>query len=198
MIRLVPDDELPLLGEPPPVEFANSLYRDGDDWIDFLADAPAAARWFEAAAHSSAVGAAPQVRADQVADLRELRDAVRALLEAALSGTRPDLDSVDAVNRAAAAAPAFPQLDWPALRTVRVGGGLPGTLALLASETIALVTGPDARRLRRCTAPGCAMLYVKHHPRRAWCNPSCGQRVRQARYYRRQRAAGASLGSTTR
>lgn len=184
---MVVDEDLPLLGEPLPVEFANSLYRDGDSWIDFLADAPAATRWFAAAADTSVLEVAPEVRPPQVHDVRGLRDAVRALIETALAGDRPDPADVDTVNRAAAAAPAFPELHWPEVRTVRVAGGLTGTLALVASEAIALVAGPDARRLRRCTAPGCGLLFVKHHPRRAWCNPSCGQRVRQARYYRSQR-----------
>lgn len=179
---MVDIEDLPLLGEPLPVEFANSLYLDGDGWIDFLADAEAATQWCQAA-----IAAAPGVGPAQVPDLRRLRDAVRTLLESALSGDRPGQRVVDLVNRAAAAAPAFPQLDWPGVRTVRLSDGLPGTLAQLAAEAIALVTGPDAGRLRRCTAPGCAMLYLKQHPRRAWCNPSCGQRVRQARYYRRHR-----------
>lgn len=181
------DEDLPLLGEPLPVEFANSLYRDGDDWIDFLADAPAATRWFAAAAGSAVLEVAPEIGPQQVNDVRGLRDAVRAVMETVVAGGRPDQGVVDVVNRAAASAPAFPQLHWPEVRTVRVAGGLPGTLALVASEAIAVVAGPAARRLRRCTAPGCAMLFVKDHPRRAWCNPSCGQRVRQARYYRSQR-----------
>jgi predicted RNA-binding Zn ribbon-like protein len=175
-------DELPLLEEPLPVEFANSWYLDGDDWVEFLGDDDAVARWFAAV-----IGPAPAVPAAKV---RALRDAVRAVLEAAVDGRRPADAQIQRVNAAAARDPAVPRLRW----TNSGPAADPGDqdlLARIAGEAIALVTGPAARDLRRCTAPGCAMLFVKQHPRRAWCNPSCGARVRQARYYRRHRTSPA-------
>jgi predicted RNA-binding Zn ribbon-like protein len=51
--------------------------------------------------------------------------------------------------------------------------------------------GSGAGRLRRCEAPGCINYYLKDHPRRAWCSPKCGNRVRVARHYHRHRHTGS-------
>ena len=41
--------------------------------------------------------------------------------------------------------------------------------------------------LRTCGAPGCVLMFLKHHPRREWCSNACGNRARQARHYDRTR-----------
>jgi len=47
-----------------------------------------------------------------------------------------------------------------------------------------LVAGVNATSQRQ--APGCALFFLKDHPRRERCNPACGNRVRAARAYRKQ------------
>ena len=47
--------------------------------------------------------------------------------------------------------------------------------------------GPHRAELRACHAPGCVLLFLKDHPRRAWCSDACGNRARQARHYARTR-----------
>ena len=94
-----------------------------------------------------------------------------------------------ALNDAAAACPRSTQLAADGTRRVRYHADDPTQIALaaIAAETIALVSGPRARDLRACDAPGCGVAFLRDHPRRTWCSPACGNRARQARHYARQR-----------
>jgi len=186
------DEELPLLDEPLPVELANTLYRGGGVEIDFLADGEAASRWVQAVApRLGPVDVA--VDDDVAAALRSLRDAVREVLLACLERRAPAAPVVRTLNAHARRAPSAPRLDWPAggqptaARDHLGAAPLDVLVAVVAGEAIALVSGPQRAALRRCEAPACGMLFVKDHPRRTWCNPGCGHRARQARYYRRKR-----------
>jgi predicted RNA-binding Zn ribbon-like protein len=133
----------------------------------------------------------------------ELRRAVRALFARAVSPAPPSppdahrLMTADQamahLNTAAARELVAPQMDWPA-------EGVPATrllsaendpyvrlLAALARATIDFLSGPQRTQLRSCTAPRCVRYFVKSHGRQEWCKPSCGNRARAARHYRRQR-----------
>ncbi|WP_440101770.1 CGNR zinc finger domain-containing protein [Streptosporangium sp. H16] len=57
--------------------------------------------------------------------------------------------------------------------------------------SIGFLTGPRREDLRACTAPRCVRYFVKKHGRQEWCKPSCGNRARAARHYRRHSAADA-------
>lgn len=57
----------------------------------------------------------------------------------------------------------------------------------LADSAITLLTGPDRQRVRACPAPRCVRYFLQAHSRQEWCKPSCGNRVRAARHYRRHR-----------
>ncbi|WP_406632129.1 CGNR zinc finger domain-containing protein [Amycolatopsis sp. WGS_07] len=61
-------------------------------------------------------------------------------------------------------------------------------LARVARESIALLGGPDAAKLRACYAPGCVLYFMKTHPRREWCSVACGNRARAARHYEKVRS----------
>ncbi len=139
------------------------------------------------------------VPADQ-ADLkafRELRRALRDLAGVLTEDTRAvaqgrDLErAVAEVNRAARSARQWPQLtvrDGELVRHNESEGPLAlQALASIAAEAVELFTGENRVLLRACYAPGCVLYFVKDHPRREWCSPSCGNRVRAARHYRRNR-----------
>lgn len=171
--------EFPILGtEPLAVELANTLYGRED----FLRTREQVDQWF-AQVGQPAVDA---VRA------RTLRDAVHRLFAAAVEGAAPDPEDVAVVN--AFATPTRPELRWsadgPAVRHVDTATGGAAVLGRIASRAIDLLAGPAV--LRRCTAPGCSLFFVRDHPRRRWCNPGCGHRDRQARYYRRKRRSEVS------
>lgn len=139
------------------------------------------------------------VPADQgdLTAFRALRQALRDLAGVLTEDTRAvaqdrDLErAVGEVNRAARSARQWPQLavhDGELLRH-NESEGTPArqALASIAAEAVELFTGENRVLLRACYAPGCVLYFVKDHPRREWCSPSCGNRVRAARHYRRNR-----------
>ena len=177
----------PLRDQPLPIELHNTLYattrgepRDG------IADAAGLAAWLEAVAGDLPV-AAQTVDASGLAAFHALRAAVREAIAAAI-GARPVPPRARRVlNDTAAACPRSVQLAADGTRRVRphADDATQIVLAAIAHETIGLVSGPRARDLRACGAPGCVLAFVKDHPRRAWCSPACGNRARQARHYAR-------------
>jgi predicted RNA-binding Zn ribbon-like protein len=163
-------------------------------------DAAAGAAPADGETSGAAAGAAPAdgetsgadgARAEDLDTALALREAVRELFVAAVERRSPALSAVQAVNDAAALAPAADQLRWGRAGPVRVRSSptatdLQSALAALAEDAIALVC--DHRGdLIACEAPGCVRLLLKDHPRRHWCSTRCGDRVRAARYYRRSR-----------
>jgi len=184
-------DDFPLIGEPLPVEFANSLYASEGGDIDFLATPAHIQKWFELAA--AEVPFPTRLSGAEANALRELRDAIRAVLRAVAAGTVPGSDNVAMLNRYAARAPWSVHLGWnhagsPVATERRHGTTVDTVLGRLAGEAIVVVAGPSGPLIRQCTGPGCAMLFVKDHHKRRWCHHSCGHRARQANYYRRKKA----------
>jgi predicted RNA-binding Zn ribbon-like protein len=170
----------------PALALANSRRAGSAGAVDELASLGSLRRWL-AAQGLSAEGA------DRAAlvFLRELRAAIRELLLARIEGRAPAAPALAAVNAAASAAPTAPRLVWgDEPREERNAAGVAGAAlagALLASDAIALVSGPAHTDLRACEAPGCMRLLLKDHPRRHWCSTRCGDRVRASRYYHRHR-----------
>lgn len=134
---------------------------------------------------------------DELKAFRELRQALRDLAGVLTEDTRViakdrDLErAVAGVNRAVRSVRQWPQLlvrDGELLQhNESEGSPARQALAAIAAEAIELFTGEDRELLRACYAPGCVLYFVKDHPRREWCSPSCGNRVRAARHYRRNK-----------
>jgi predicted RNA-binding Zn ribbon-like protein len=185
----------------------NTLWADRDGVHDALADPAGAVAWLRAVGPRTEIPvdgfgapgdrAGAEAEAEAVArQLRPLRDALRRLAAEATGDPRPTTGpadrsaAIDTINRAAAAAPSWPELSWPdggpATRQLRSRG--PASRALLsavAGQAAVLFAGPDRGRLRACLAPGCVLYFVQNHPRREWCSAGCGNRARVARHYRR-------------
>ncbi|OUC91980.1 CGNR zinc finger domain-containing protein [Streptomyces swartbergensis] len=139
--------------------------------------------------------------AAQLAAVRDLRAAVRALFARAVRPAEPSPadatrllpvpEAVRRLNEAAARTPTVPVLDWPEgagpdvrRQPVRAGEDL---TAALAHAVITFLASPDRDRLRACHAPRCVRYFLKDHPRQEWCKPSCGNRARVARHHQRHR-----------
>jgi predicted RNA-binding Zn ribbon-like protein len=175
----------------PALALVNSHRNDAHGPVDDLATPASLGAWL------AEQGLLPHARADDaaLAAVRELRGAVRELLEARIEVRAPDHAAVETVNAAAAAAPTARRLIWTDPATPReerycLGpGGLSLARALLAADAIDLVTGPAHADLLACPAPGCLRLLLRDHPRRRWCSTRCGDRVRASRYYHRHREA---------
>ena len=182
--------------EPLVVEFANTRYDDRGVILDYLASAELLNGWFTSYAElQGEVDAtwAPArpifVPARDAGRVRDFRDHVHQVLAALADGKHPGDESIAALNDCAAQAHSSLRLEWSAGETpVAVGNssttGTTRLLADLATDAITLAAGPD--EVVRCLGPNCRMLFVKTHPRRQFCDPSCGQRARQARYDRRR------------
>ncbi|MGW6910565.1 CGNR zinc finger domain-containing protein [Streptomyces sp. NPDC054940] len=191
----------------PALELASTIRHDGDGGVaDDLATADGLARWIQAQSdlldghvRTADIAADDDLRTELV----ELRRAVRALFARAVSPAPPS--SADAhrlmpadqalahLNAVAARETVVPQLDWPTDGAPTAGllsaENDPGVrlVATLARSAIDFLTGPQRDQLRACTAPRCVRYFVKSHGRQGWCKPSCGNRARAARHYRRQR-----------
>ncbi|MER5323877.1 CGNR zinc finger domain-containing protein [Streptosporangium roseum] len=193
------------------LELASTVRHDGDGGVaDDLATAQGATRWLgERAGLLAGCGVAGAFEADDALmdEIVELRQAVRALFARAVSPApaspadahrlMPADRALALLNAAAARELVAPQLDWP-------GGALPEArllsaerdsglriVAALARAAIEFLAGPERERLRACAAPRCVRYFLKEHGLQEWCKPSCGNRARAARHYRRQRAADA-------
>ncbi|MBX9365059.1 ABATE domain-containing protein [Streptomyces sp. WAC04114] len=140
--------------------------------------------------------------AAQLAAVRELRAAVRALFARAVrpgepspadaARLMPPEEAVRQLNEAAARTPTVPVLDWPEGATPLVHQKAVRTAddpaAALAQAVIAFLASPERDRLRACHAPRCVRYFLKEHPRQEWCKPSCGNRARVARHHQRHKA----------
>ncbi|MGA5701644.1 CGNR zinc finger domain-containing protein [Peterkaempfera bronchialis] len=175
----------------------NTKQRGPDGVVDRLATGPEAAEWLR----SHGLVAEPGVRIGEpeVVRLAELRAAIRDLFTAQADCRTPAPDSVAAVNAAAAAQPAAPQVDWADAgrpsrrwRSARPGG-LEAGMAALAWDAIDVVCGEKGAMLRRCEAHGCVRIFLREHARRRWCSTTCGDRVRAARHHRAQQATAEGV-----
>ncbi|MFC0865461.1 CGNR zinc finger domain-containing protein [Sphaerimonospora cavernae] len=191
-------DDLPLIGEPLPLELVNTTYVKGGmrgSVVDALCVPEDLDKWF--ALHQdnfdASLGAALRdvapASGDHLSRFRVLRRALRALATARTDGTAPSAAAVGLVNRTAQLSAHWDELDpadpFVALR--RWGEADPRLVALgvVAQEGVRLLAGASAVGLRACSAPGCVLFFIKSHPRREWCTVGCGNRVRVARYSRR-------------
>lgn len=182
--------------EPLPVRFMNTVWADTSGVHDVL-DSPEALRGWLIAAGVGADEELGDPTGDEFADSRLLRDALRRLAAHTTEDSRTSalsaLDVDAAVAAVNAAVKGLPQLHL-ALHDGRLeceqlvrGSAIRTCLAAIARESLDVLTGPTAARLRACYAPGCVLYFVKAHPRREWCSDGCGNRVRAARHYQRTR-----------
>lgn len=132
--------------------------------------------------------AAPVPGEEELSRLTELRAAIRELLAALAEDRAPDTTAVEAVNAAARADAAAPQLTWRDGPQRDWHSPRPGTIdaaaAALARDAIDLASSDRGPLVRPCEAHGCVRFFVREHARRRWCSTTCGDRVRAARHHR--------------
>lgn len=181
---------LPVLGEPTPIELANTRYRDGDETIEFLPDAALVTAWFDASPTAWVLGAPRRWSESDRRRLVELRDAVDDLIRSRIQVRAPERGAVERLNAAARSVTRRVELDWHRsdgprrVELVDAAGPVDAVLASIAVQAIDLLAGPDAELLRVCANDDCELLFLRQHHRRRWCHNSCGHRHRQAAYYR--------------
>jgi len=166
----------------PALALVNSRRLTPGGPVDDLGEPGSATTWLREHGTAAVVGG------EELNRLTDLRTAVRELLAALAEGRAPAPTTVDAVNAAARADPAAPQLTWrngPSRewRSTRPGS-LDAALATLARDAIEVVSGELGPLVRPCEAHGCVRYYLREHARRRWCSTTCGDRVRAARHQR--------------
>jgi predicted RNA-binding Zn ribbon-like protein len=204
----------PIAAPPLSVLFANTVWAERGKLRDAVDTAEKLASWLgrhRPAFNTLTDPAAPDppmpftavtpLSAADLAVFLSLRDAVRVLMgtavdEAPADEAPADPEAVAVLNRCAARVPAWPELiPGPSgggfRRQLRGAAARPAdaALAALAWDAIDLLAGENLALLRACRAPGCVQYFIKDHPRRNWCSPSCGNRARVANHYVRTRAA---------
>jgi predicted RNA-binding Zn ribbon-like protein len=198
----------PVMGEPLPVEFMNTIWADRAGIHDALGTEEDARSWLRSVSPRLApsgddLGSWLERPADFPAtleQLRLLRDAMRRLAAEQTADPRerassPVVDLDDAlatVNNAAAAAPHWSRLHWhpgAGLRreTHTAAGPEAAMGGILAEQAVDLFSSETVGQLRACLGPGCVLYFVKQHQRREWCSAACGNRARAARHYQRHR-----------
>jgi len=185
-------DEVPLLGEPLAIELANTVYAVRGEVRDGLATVADVQRWVDL--HSgdltaTVAGGRSRLSAPDAQRIRELRDTVGAVLDAAVAGRAPTAGQRRVLNRLSAAGPRWEALSDtqpPAVALLSPSSPVEALLADIARSTMTLVTEPRRGAIRACPAPGCVLHFVKDHPRRQWCSAGCGNRARVARHYARR------------
>jgi predicted RNA-binding Zn ribbon-like protein len=185
--------QYPMLGEPLPIELANTVFAHGGRLRDGLTTAAQLNAWLRTNA-KLAPGRARVSSATQLETFRALRDALRQLFDALIDTTPPPREALELVNELSARAPSFPRLEWvgvdpPTARTVETGEPDATMVAAVARAGIELLAGPDRELLHKCHGPGCVLFFIRQHPRREWCSAACGNRARVARHYHRHRSA---------
>jgi predicted RNA-binding Zn ribbon-like protein len=197
-------------GEPVAVELMNTVDVDQGEVRDKLASTAGVACWLgtvadqitptitdDAAArlHQLLDGAGEDTLRPVGPALRELRNTLRRLAAAVTDDPRPpitgpDLSRSDAITSLNAFMTTSPELVWPPDGQPYLAYRARGSVAelvvgLIAHQGVELLGSPRRHHLRACVAPNCDRFFLKTHSRREWCSPTCGNRARVARHYRR-------------
>jgi len=181
----------PLLGEPLSLDLVNTRVRKGGVDVDLLEGPSALTVWLAAEA-----GRQPWEGTATATDLRvvrSMRDAIAELLTARRTGVPPRQRALQTVNAALSSSTTSIRLVWtPAGPRAKVRVATLGRDALLhalAVDAVSILTGPQAKLLRRCAHPECVLQFLARNSRRRWCSAAvCGNRTRVARHYLRQQA----------
>jgi predicted RNA-binding Zn ribbon-like protein len=181
----VPPERWSWLGEPLGIDFANTVRRRGGDYTELLESGADLRAW--AARQASRVPDPPLGSADaRLGEVRELRDAIFALL-LSTAQREPVPPGVERrVNAALAAAPLVPQLRDGTVELVAPAGADPldELLARATASALELLPSPA---LAYCDAPSCGQFFMRSRRDQRWCGPACGTRTRVARHASRKR-----------
>ena len=186
-------------GGRPSLDFVNTCRNReagrADEVAEYLRDPDDFTAWLRAAGRA---GFSPAVDEETLAGALTLREAISALVTAAVVGDSAPAAAVRCVNTWLALPPQRPVLHLeagvPVLGPAPAAGTPRGVLAMIAADAAELL-GTDLReRLRICPGPGCRGRFLDDSPagRRRWCSMAvCGNRNKAAMY---RQAAHAAAG----
>ncbi|TCC17938.1 CGNR zinc finger domain-containing protein [Kribbella sindirgiensis] len=171
------------------LEFANTaIALPGGQYVDLLGSPAAVSHWLIARNLAPEDADVQEMCATQ---LRALREHIRSLFAARVTGAPALPAALDAVNDALTRVPTAALLRWDdktgpyrahACPTNEI---LEHALATISASAADLLTSEEA--LTACESTPCNR-YLIRHGRRHWCSTRCGDRVRAARAYARRTA----------
>ncbi|WP_405771617.1 ABATE domain-containing protein [Streptomyces sp. NBC_01538] len=195
-----PPPPAPGAEEYPALDFANSsVALPGGQFLDLLGTPATAGQWLT---ERDLAPADAGLRETCTAQLRSLREQIRALLASRVDGHAAPPSALTAVNDALTRAPAASLLRWDEAHGLHRAASHPTTqildhaLASLAANAADLLTGSDADRLAACGSAPCTR-YLLRTGRRHWCSTRCGDRARAARAYARRTQPASPSTSTS-
>lgn len=173
----------------PALDLVATVGRRPSAWIERLGDTERLSAWTDGAGFPLAEG---DLTEETLGDLRELREAIFAVVTNVLAGEPVEPTAAGLVNDCAAIRTTPPRLALAPsgrLDEQRRRWSPPELKAALARDAISLVTDPARRRrLRLCDSPICRMIFLDGpggRPRR-WCSMQrCGNSTKAAAYRRR-------------
>ena len=121
-------------------------------------------RWY---AEAGVAGAPVPVTGADLAEARAVREAVYRTVKALIGGQPPADADEDIINRAAAMPPPVPRMRRNAVLLAAASPDpAASALSAVARDAIGLFTTTDARRMRECASPECALLFLRSQPPR--------------------------------
>lgn len=173
------------------LDFINSEYGTGDERHDCFEDALSVTDWLKTAGLMLKDTEAPP---GLLAEARQLRDAARVIVYAAMKPVAADLS---VINRILQAGHPETRLQWDENTQqycidVRSGTHSPESLLWpVADALVKLVTDDKFEYVRQCEAHDCILLFhdlSKSH-RRRWCSmATCGNRMKVAAFRNRKKS----------
>jgi predicted RNA-binding Zn ribbon-like protein len=167
------------------LDFLATLGGPAGNRIERLAAPGDLSRWIAEAGIAAGASASRKL----LDDARELREAIRRLLDCARQGRRPGASDVTLVNEWARSPVIAPQIGRDFARVLVGPDPVTGALARIARESVEFMTGPELARVRNCA--GCTLLFIdRSRPgTRRWCSMErCGNRDKTARYRQNRRS----------
>jgi predicted RNA-binding Zn ribbon-like protein len=183
------------------LDFLNTELASNGEALELLPDATAVARWM---VHADLLTETAAKRLEQawvrnprigktVVELRRFRDRLRAAVFALEAGSPVAAEFLDYLNSLLQTHPMYPCVrrdgDGGYSQTFSFEPRLPDDLlGPLAQETMILLTGIAADRVRKCEGCPVHFLDVSKKAARRWCSMKlCGNKVKVAAYQQRQR-----------
>lgn len=177
------------LGDNLALDFINSEYGTGDERHDCFEDDLCVLEWLETA---GLVPKGTEVPPGLLAEARQLRDAARAVVHAAMKSVAADLTVVNSVLRKGQPETRLQWDDETQRYRVDVRSGEHSPASLLwpvADALVKLVSDDKFEYVRQCEAHNCILLFhdlSKSH-RRRWCSmATCGNRMKVAAFRNRK------------
>jgi len=179
------------------LDFLNTLDLDDGQLIEHFEQPADAAGWFveHGLVHPDAK---PTWAGADLDRIKQVRAAIRDVVDSVVEGRPPKARSVELVNRTLEARrPARVELDGTAVRIGHRHAATPvqDALAVIAEAIVDELAAGRPDRFRICANDRCRWTFFDSSPtgRRRWCDMStCGNQAKAARHRAKTRAEGAA------